>query len=790
MATKYMNLGLRFRGGVDPSLGKSFNRVGKQVKGLDKSLGQLKFQKKLTDDTAKWKAMLKRLQDAQAKTGTSNQKLNRRIAEVHDRYLRAEKAAAKYGVQVGDLTREQNRLAKAVKRTERAEARRASRAKNKQTRSNLHGQAMGLGAAAYGVGSVLRDATQFETSGIKLKTVLNSDNVTRDLKIAKDHALKTAQNNLWSETDSINVQYALNSAGLDAEAARLGSDVALKVAKITSGDAEQVGEVMATTYNNLGKQLQGTGQEKMTRIGELLTKTQFKFQIRDFNQLGESMKEAAAAMGMSKVPLEQGVTLIGALNSGGLQGSQAGTAFTATMRTMSKAAKEFGFELVDTADGQRDIIATLENLDTAIGGFDNATQETRDRLQKAFGDEGIKGLAVWMGKLKELRGTQKEVADSSKGLIDKSYQDFLNSTAGQMELLGNNARITGTVMAGALLPGINAVLTPIVDLAKGAASLAQEYPIVGKVAGGLVTAFVGLAGTIWVTRYSVTLFKDGLNLARGGMSLMGKAAPALGGKLASMGSGIAGLGGKLFGLARSAIPAVIGGIKAMGLAMVTNPIGLAIAGIAVAAGLVIYYWDDVKAFFLKIWEPIAPYWEAFTGWLGGLWDPIIPVWTAITEWAGGIWDSVAARFDAFIGYVTSKIDAIKGVVTDVVDFFSFGDDKKKEQPKKKPAPTLGVKTTTPPTPTGPVITGATRLGRASFSYHGQGGAGRAFPTGPPPAPKRTEINTQVEQHIKIVANDLGEGYDQMIRQSAGKMQRAVTDAMAQGVHDQQRVNLL
>jgi TP901 family phage tail tape measure protein len=294
-----------------------------------------------------------------------------------------------------------------------------------------------------------------ETAGVRLKTVLNTDNIERDLVLAKKHATAFMRKGLTDDVQMLNIQYALNSAGLEASAARVGSEVVAKVATVTSGAPEQVGEVVATVFNNLGDSLEGNVQERLTRVGELLTKTQFKFQIRDFGQLGESMKYASPILSQYNMDLAQGVTLIGALNSAGLQGSQAGTAFGASMRNMSKASEELGFDLVRNKKGQLDMIATMESLSDAIGGFDNMDQETIDQLQELFGDEGIRGVVLLGKQLGKLRQAQEDVTRSSKGLVDSSYQEFLDSTPGKVKKFWHNTKLLGDTMAEAFLPVIN-----------------------------------------------------------------------------------------------------------------------------------------------------------------------------------------------------------------------------------------------------------------------------------------------------------------------------------------------
>lgn len=100
-------------------------------------------------------------------------------------------------------------------------------------------------------------------------------------------------------------------------------------------------------------------------------------------------------------------------------------------------------------------------------------------------------------------------------------------------------------------------------------------------------------------------------------------------KILGLGGMIKAFAGSLVSLATRAIPIVIGGLRALTVAMLTNPIGLIIGGIALAAGLIITNWRRVKDFFASIWEPIKPIWEKFAAFIGKIWDVISAPFRAI-----------------------------------------------------------------------------------------------------------------------------------------------------------------
>ena len=71
---------------------------------------------------------------------------------------------------------------------------------------------------------------------------------------------------------------------------------------------------------------------------------------------------------------------------------------------------------------------------------------------------------------------------------------------------------------------------------------------------------------------------------------------------------------------RTGLLAAAGGVKALGLAMFTTPLGLVIGGIALAALVVYKNWDKVRAFFAGFWAGVRPGIEPIVGAFQSIWN--------------------------------------------------------------------------------------------------------------------------------------------------------------------------
>ncbi|EOK3877737.1 phage tail tape measure protein [Escherichia coli] len=79
----------------------------------------------------------------------------------------------------------------------------------------------------------------------------------------------------------------------------------------------------------------------------------------------------------------------------------------------------------------------------------------------------------------------------------------------------------------------------------------------------------------------------------------------------------------------------------IGRALLMNPIGLIITGVAMAAYLIYRYWGPISAFFKRMWAQVT---SAFSN----AWSGIKSAWGSVTGWFSGIWSSIKTAFNGGI----------------------------------------------------------------------------------------------------------------------------------------------
>lgn len=186
---------------------------------------------------------------------------------------------------------------------------------------------------------------------------------------------------------------------------------------------------------------------------------------------------------------------------------------------------------------------------------------------------------------------------------------------------------------------LKAAIPIIKNVAIGAASMASTL-------GAVTTRLAGLVGGF-----------DNLGMILAFMFAMKPALAILGfaKALFTAGSAVVGLAGGL--------PAVAAGIKAIGLALTANPIGIAIAAIAGAAYLIYKNWGGISEFFRNRWNDVK---QAFNGGLSGIgklilnWSPMglfYKAFRGVLSWFG---IDLPAKFTGFGGML---IDGLTGGIT-------------------------------------------------------------------------------------------------------------------------------
>lgn len=280
------------------------------------------------------------------------------------------------------------------------------------------------------------------------------------------------------------------------------------------------------------------------------------------------------------------------------------------------------------------------------------------KLGELFADQQVLSfIRPAMANQKDLASIQQGSVDAAdKGGLDADWNKRMESPKEQLKALTINLSEIGITIGSVLLPALVDLSQAVLPVMQSFATWAGEHPalikgIVGLVGGLLLSklAFIGVAyGANLVLSPFVAIATTIKTLSAKwtllrAMWQMGKFAPLVSG-LSRIGSGLLtvakysgsflrgitmALGTPLMMVARGGLflGKILGGTLLFGLklagqailwlgrALLMNPIGLLITGIALGAYLIYRYWEPIKGFFVGLWGEIK---AGFSGGLAGI----------------------------------------------------------------------------------------------------------------------------------------------------------------------------
>lgn len=336
-----------------------------------------------------------------------------------------------------------------------------------------------------------------------------------------------------------------------------------------------------------------------------------------------------------------------------------------------------------TFDLVREKLAQVENdaarqriMDEIFGGTGAeqmvemlaASREEIERMMQAGRDRGailseeeIENSREYTRQMGDLRTVLFSIQASVVGDLLPAINEWI----GRMGALGQANR---EAVASDIVDGIRDIWRGI-QMVGGAVSWAADA--VGGY-GNLIIWLAALMGGRLVLAIGSTV----VSLYRLGASIVTTATTAI----PAMASAMASMARGLVGLAARAVPAAIAGIRALGLAMMTTPIGWIIAGVTAVAGavyLIYRNWDGISKWFSNLWQGIKGF---FSQGIGDIAQQLLafspaallmkgvdavfemfgarPLTEMGQEWIGGLWDGISAKWTALTGWLSERITGL------------------------------------------------------------------------------------------------------------------------------------
>ncbi|MFP3029866.1 MAG: phage tail tape measure protein, partial [Wolbachia sp.] len=431
-------------------------------------------------------------------------------------------------------------------------------------------------------------------------------NVTKvvDFKKGTDEATKFAK-----KLKEMSRTIPLSAAEL-AQIAASGGQLGIKkedlfiftetVAKMSTAfdmSAEQAGDSIAKLSN-----VYGIDVSKMEHVGNVInhlsdnTAAKARDMVETLAIVGGTAKQfgldiektsslANAFISLGKTP-EKAATAINALLSKLQTAEEQGGDFKAALEQMGITAEEIVQRISE--NGEEALLYFFQTLKK----MDN--QERSTILMKLFGQEYQDDIALLAGSFNKYEDAIKLLANTEKykSSLQEEFKNRADTTANKLRLLRNAIAEVGMNLGSVMLPTLKSIAEFLQEKTRSIALFAEKYPTLTTAIMGTVAALISLKIVAVGLGYGFTL----------------------------LGSTIFSLKANLLGvfsfLSATVFPAIVTGLRAITLAIMSNPIGLLVAGLVTGAALVIANWQKVKDFFSSLWKSlIEPIGKAFS-WIG------------------------------------------------------------------------------------------------------------------------------------------------------------------------------
>lgn len=596
-------------------------------------------------------------------------------------------------------------------------------------KSTLKKGALGAGAAA---GATLGRALQkgfgrldaIEQARAKLMTLANNDAPMVDaaMKSVSDAVTGTA----FATSEAADAAAMAMAAGIKpgremtgvlstiADAASFSNKEFSEVAPIFT-KAINKGKVMGDTLTQLEENSIPATQalaRHLGKTGEEIQEMASKGQI-SFKDLQEAMDKTIGGQAQA-----QGETFTGALKNVDAALGRFGETLLATpfkmgpqifsalsraiddVNTKVKAGIEYLQTGVDTEGYMFKAFGTREQADEVMAMLDDVRRNW-DEFQAGLRGDDASGLFGALGG--SLREIGQAAADIMPALMD------VGMSLGEAGMTASIVSITGAL--GVVAPLLADVLAPILqtvgDLMRENQGVVNAlvtafvgFKTVDAAAGGLAKVassggklqkmFKGIGPAIKGSASGITGFAKvaksgflsatrGLKMFQGAfkMGQMGRSLKSVSGAVGKLGLsfGKASVYAKMAGKAITSglvkgLKLAVGGIKALGMAIAANPIGLLVTAIAaVVAGLVYFFTqtETGKRLWASFMEFMGQVWENIKNWAQAAWEWIVQVWNGIPEWFSEKWNAVTGIVSQAWGGIKT---AISNAWTAITEWFA------------------------------------------------------------------------------------------------------------------------
>lgn len=364
------------------------------------------------------------------------------------------------------------------------------------------------------------------------------------------------------------------------------------------------------------------------------------YSAANVDTLNESFIKCASSAALMNQTVDSSSAALAVLSNNGINGAIAGTAMNNVYQSLAdpkavEGLKNIGVEVYDAQGKVRELADITADYDEKTKHMSGAQRLAL--TNQLFGDIGGRAWNTLTNNSKDYKDMLDKIS-KSQGAVDEAYAEMNKSLGVSLQMAKNSAMVILLKIGEKLAPQIKVISDYIVDLSKKI-SRADDGTIDWIIGiGKLIVGFYGLfkvIGTGMSIFSTITAHMKTIKLVFNVVKIAG--------------SGL--------------FKALIIGIRAVGMAFMSNPIGLVIGAIVIALALLWYNWDTVKEYLIKGWDLIKAAFNSAVSWFT---DTVVPGFTgamqAIGDFFGNIWEGIKSGVAGACDFIRSTINTIIGLI--------------------------------------------------------------------------------------------------------------------------------
>ena len=502
----------------------------------------------------------------------------------------------------------------------------------------------------------------------------------KELVALQEQARSLGASTVWSASEAAQGMQYLAMAGFKTNETLQAMPGMLSLATAGEIDLGKAADIASNILTGFG-----LSAAEMGRVGDVLTST-FTSSNTTLAMLGDTMKYAAPVAKALGVDIETAAAMAGKLGDAGIQGQMAGTTLRSVMLKLSAPTKKasetlakLGVSVADSSGKMRSFPDILADLQKATSSMSNTARS--EAVKAIFETEAMSGAMVLMEQAGS--GALQKFADglAKTGSAAEVARRKANNLDGDIRGLNSATEELYLSVYAQLEPTLRSVTQSMISMAQRAGEWVKQNQTL-VVIMAKVAAVVAAAGA---AIFPLAFAWKACNLAIqvGQAALLGYKGVALACQTAMMlvrgeivattvaqkaFTAVMALGSKVLVFARNAM-------AGFNIALLANPIGLVVAGIAgLVAGIVLLYnkcdWfrGKVQALFgvlIAGWEKVKDVWDKLTGWFGKSHETEVTVNEKVNQANARVAAAVVPGEDDGLGVHDEDIPAMAsgGVVT-------------------------------------------------------------------------------------------------------------------------------